>query len=196
MGGYPKALLRDATTGETLLARVIRAARAADLEPVLVGGATVAGLRAAEPACRDLVVIADAAADAGPLAGIVGLLREVVTSGDGGASAAVVVACDMPAVDEATLRTLASREPDAPILAARRDGRWEPLLARYDARVLGLAEARLARGQGALQGLLEEAGACALQSLAGALLDDVDTPEAARQAGLAPPLHPLPSGLP
>ena len=175
MEGFPKALLRDGR-GETLLARTLRVAREADLTPILVGNVTA--LVAMEPAARDVVAITDAASNAGPLGGLVALLAH--------APSVIAVACDMPGLDSAALRALAAHPEDAPILAARRDGHWEPLFARYDgARVLPLARARLANGQLALQGLLDAAGAVPFAgALNACILHDVDTVLDATRAGL------------
>ena len=162
MEGFPKPLLRDAS-GETLLARTLRIVRDAGLEPVLVGK---------HPAI-DIASIADVAAECGPLGGLVALLEH--------AAVAVAVACDMPWIDAASLRALAARA--GPIVAARRDGRWEPLFARYEAaRVLPIARARLAKGQLALQGLLDAVGAVPFADAC--ILHDVDTVLDASRAGL------------
>jgi molybdopterin-guanine dinucleotide biosynthesis protein A len=89
----------------------------------------------------------------GPVGGLVALLRE---------GPAVVVACDMPFVTDALLRRLVAAPVQAPIVAPRRDGRWEPLFARYDVSVLPFARSRIAHGQLGLQGLLDEGGAAEL----------------------------------
>jgi len=169
MGGVAKGMLR-APSGEPIALHIARAMREAGVEPVLVG-------ERAEYASLGVRAIADAARDAGPLGGLVALLEEA----RGGS--AIAIACDMPGVSAALVRKLASA-PDAPAVAARRDGRWEPLFARYDARVLDVARARCARGELALQGLLDQVGAAALDLARdeAAALDDWDTPE---DAGLA-----------
>ena len=179
MDGYPKALLRLAD-GETLLARTVRVVREAGLAPVLVGAGPYASL------ALDVPVLADAAPDAGPLGGLVAVLASV-------AAPVVVIACDLPRLDAASLRLLSEARSAAPIVAARRDDRWEPLFARYDAaRVLPLARDRLARGALALQGLLDAAGASVLALGASAVLDDVDTTLEATRAGLTrDPQHEL-----
>ncbi len=158
MNGVPKGLLR-APDGETIVAHVARAMRDAGLEPVLVG-------KRAEYEGVGVRSIADAA-DAGPLGGLVALLD--AARGE----PVVAIACDMPYVSAELVRKLATA-PDAPVVAPRRDGRWEPLFARYDAsRVLDVAKARCARGELALQGLLDQVGARVL---------DLDADEAARLA--------------
>jgi molybdopterin-guanine dinucleotide biosynthesis protein A len=79
---------------------------------------------------------------------------------------ALALACDMPFVSSAFVRRLVSAA-DAPIVAPRRNEpppkNWEPLCARYEATtVLPHALRRLAAGKHALQPLLVEAGAVAL----------------------------------
>ncbi len=103
----------------------------------------------AEYADIGLAVVEDDPGGVGPLGGLAGLLA-------GGS--AVAVACDMPHVSAALLLRLV-QAPAAPIVAPRREGRWEPLFARYDASVLPVVRARLAAGRLGLQGLLDEAGA-------------------------------------
>ena len=99
--------------------------------------------------------IADGRPDAGPLGGLVGLLRSRAEA------QIVAVACDMPYVTAALLKRLALSEANAAVLAPWRDNdeRYEPLFARYDrARVLPLAERQLAGGDRSLQKLLRDAG--------------------------------------
>jgi molybdopterin-guanine dinucleotide biosynthesis protein A len=91
----------------------------------------------------------------------------------------IALACDMAYVSGGLLERLLAHA-DAPIVAPRRDGRWEPLCAVYDAgRVLPLASARAASQRHSLQGLLDDAGAVALPLTAAeqANLHDWDTPE-------------------
>lgn len=174
MEGFPKALLR-APGGETLVARAVRVAREAQLEPVIVGA--IAGVE-----LDGVPVLADAASEHGPLAGLVALLD---AARDRRAPDVVALACDMPRVDAVLLRRIAHEGPGAAALAFRREGRWEPLCARYDAAKVGpLARARLAAGDLALQGLLDAAGATVIATDQNAWLDDVDTLEDAARVGL------------
>jgi len=107
-----------------------------------------------------LPVLADEPPGIGPLGGLVALLRHA------GTGAALAFACDMPFVSRALVERLLAAPTDAPIVAPRRDARWEPLCARYDAaRVLPLALARAASLHHSLQPLLEEAGAAPLPLL-------------------------------
>jgi molybdopterin-guanine dinucleotide biosynthesis protein A len=146
MGGQPKGLL-PAPGGAPIVERWRALAAAVGLRCVLVGGA--------EPyAALGIATVADARAGAGPLGGLVALLRAQP------APRAIAVACDMPYVTAALLERLAYDAPDAAVLAPERDGRFEPLFARYDcAAVLPLAERQLDSDDLSLQKLLRLAGA-------------------------------------
>src|SRR5262249_1352894 len=161
MGGRPKGLLA-APSGETIVARWQRLFAEVGLPCVLVGAR-------AEYAQLGIPVVADEPPGAGPLGGLAGLLA-------GGS--AIAVACDMPYVSVTLLRRLVEGPP-APILAPRRQGRWEPLFARYDAVVLAAVRSRLATGRLGLQGLLDEAGAeeLVVSTSEWAELEDWDTLE-------------------
>jgi molybdopterin-guanine dinucleotide biosynthesis protein A len=165
MGGQPKGLLR-APTGETIVERWRNLAQAVGLPCVLVGDA---GAYAA----LGLENVSDARPGAGPLAGLVALLRARPQAH------VVAVACDMPYVTAPLLERLAFSESEASVLAPWRDDRYEPLFARYDsARVLPLAEAQLGGSDQSLQRLLRAAGAqaFALSEAEWPLLTDWDEP--------------------
>lgn len=161
MGGRPKELLRTAS-GETLRERWERLFAEVGVPVVLVGG-------------REPGALIDEGTDAGPLGGIAALLAHTVRVGAGHA---ITVAGDMPFVSRVLLERLLAA-PAATVVAARREGRWEPFLARWDAqRALPVVRARLAANQRALQGALDALGAAelALSSEETAQLVDWDTP--------------------
>ncbi|MBV9949378.1 MAG: NTP transferase domain-containing protein, partial [Myxococcales bacterium] len=89
-----------------------------------------------------------------------GLLRRAA----GGS--ALALACDMPFVSRDLLRRLIAAPSAAPIVAPRRQGRWEPLCARYHAAAVlpvALEHAAGARGgRHSLQDLLDDAAAVEL----------------------------------
>ena len=178
MGGRPKGLLEIAP-GVTLVDRWRAIFQALDLPIVLVGDhAAYAHLGVP---LRPDAEEAEAGAARGPLAGLLALLAHA------GDRMAIAVACDMPFVSEALVRRLAfaPRSSGAPAIAARRDGRWEPFLARYDAPiVLPVARAEAAAGRFTLKGLLDATGAAelTLDAAEAAELDDWDTPEDAALA--------------
>ncbi len=142
MGGVAKGLLA-APEGGTLLERWIRLFRAVGIEPVLVGE---------HEAYRSagLVQLRDAVSGIGPLGGLIALLER---------GSAIAVACDMPFVSRELLERLRAFPSERSIVAPKRGGRWEPLFARYDARVLDTARAHAASGKHALQALLDAQGA-------------------------------------
>jgi molybdopterin-guanine dinucleotide biosynthesis protein A len=79
-----------------------------------------------------------------------------------GEGQALAFACDMPFVSRALVDRLLLAPP-APVVAPRREGKWEALCARYDARrVLPHALQQIAGARHSLQGVLDEARAVEL----------------------------------
>lgn len=143
MGGFPKGLIQY--EGERLVERMVRVAHEAELDPLLIGAADeYAGI------VPDVPRIEDAPQGIGPLGGLGGLLAEGRGSGR---SCMIAVACDMPAVSAAVLHAILALEAVAPVLAAQRDGRWEPFLARYSRNVTSAFEAFVAAGGRSFQRL-------------------------------------------
>lgn len=162
MGGTPKGLLVG-PDGQTLVARWRDVFAECGVPCVLVG---------AHPAYagEGMTMLADVAADAGPLAGLAALLER--------SAVALAVACDMPFVSAAHVRMLLDA-PRAVAVAPKREGRWEPFFARYDATLARpVVQARLEAGAHSLQGLLDALGCVELElgADAGRFLDDWDTP--------------------
>jgi molybdopterin-guanine dinucleotide biosynthesis protein A len=146
MGGTPKGLLA-APGGETIVERWRALCGTIGLRCFFVGEADAY-------AHLDIERVADARPNAGPLGGLVGLLRAQPTA------PVVAVACDMPFVTDALLRRLAFSTSTAAALAPWREELFEPLFARYDpARVLPLAEGQLAGDDLSMQRLLRNASA-------------------------------------
>ncbi len=171
MGGCAKGLL-EVPGGGTLVERWLALLRGAGVARLLLVG------RRAGYEGLGLDAIDDEPSGIGPIGGLAGLLRR---SGD---SRALALACDMPFVTPAIVAGLLSA-PDAPIVAPRSEGLWEPLCARYDAkRVLPHVLRRIGAGQHALQPLLREAGAIelAVPREEATTLRDWDTPEDVRRA--------------
>jgi molybdopterin-guanine dinucleotide biosynthesis protein A len=149
MQGHPKGLLR-VPSGETIIERWRGIFEGLRIACVLVGSNAAYG-------DLPLEVLEDEPAGVGPVGGLVALLARA------GGGNAVAVACDMPHVGAPLVEWLVRYVSPAPIVAPRRDDRWEPLFARYDARViLPLARARAAATHRSLQGLLDAAGAAVL----------------------------------
>jgi molybdenum cofactor guanylyltransferase len=167
MGGRPKGLI-EARPGTTLVGRWRALFDAAGLPCVLVG-ANEAYANEAVPMIPD----ASAEDELGPLGGLLALFDHAEER------LAIAVACDMPFVSEALLRRLVDA-PEAPAVAVRRDGRWEPFFARYDPRkILPIARSQASARRLSLQALLDAVAACelTLEPALAAELRDLDTPE-------------------
>jgi molybdopterin-guanine dinucleotide biosynthesis protein A len=131
------------------------AKRIAELAATL-GDVVLVG-RAEAYAHLGLLVLDDVCVDGGPLGGLVALL------GHAGKRRALALACDLPLVSPGLLARLLTEQVDAPALAPRSGGFWEPLFARYDAaRALPVAVEALAEGELSMQPLLDRLGASEL----------------------------------
>jgi molybdopterin-guanine dinucleotide biosynthesis protein A len=162
MGGKAKGWLL-APDGEPIVLRWKRLFGELGIHVVLVGNAA---------SYRELgmVSVDDAAAVRGPMAGLLALLEHARDHH------VIAVACDMPYVSRGLLERLVSAPP-ASIVAARREGRWEPFFARYQsASVLPSAWEHAKRG--VLQAVLDDCKAVELPLDAEeeAQLRDWDTP--------------------
>jgi molybdopterin-guanine dinucleotide biosynthesis protein A len=121
-----------------------------------------------------LPTLRDAPPGIGPLGGLVALLRHA------GEETVLALACDMPVVSRGLIERLIEAPRQMPIVAPRREDRWEPLCARYDAgHVLPLAIAQAATTHFSLQRLLDDGGAMELELLdhEAEELHDWDSPE-------------------
>ena len=175
MGGVAKGLLEAPEGQGTLLDRWRRVLGEAGVEVVLVGRhpAYASPARAAA-----LEVLDDDPAGVGPLGGLVALLKRAADGARGGNGRALAFGCDMPFVSSGLVARLLAA-PEVPAVAPRRDSKWEPLCARYDAgRILPHALRQLAAGKHSLQGVLDDAGAVELPLGPGEAqqLRDWDTP--------------------
>jgi molybdenum cofactor guanylyltransferase len=94
-------------------------------------------------------VVRDARPGEGPLGGL-----HAALAATGDCAAVVCVGGDMPFLSAPLLELLRDVAPDAEAVAARVNGRAEPLLARYAQRCLPLVERRLAAGELAVHALL------------------------------------------
>jgi molybdopterin-guanine dinucleotide biosynthesis protein A len=144
MGGRPKGLIE--VDGVALVDRWRALFDAIGVPSVLVGANDAYAPRAA---------IQDEIPGVGPIGGLVALLRRA------GTGRAIAVACDMPHVSPALVTRLVNAAP-ALAVAPRREGRWEPLFARYEGAALDVAARRAGEGSLSLQGLLDELGASEL----------------------------------
>lgn len=142
--GSPKGLLAPPAGAPTIVERWIWLCSRVGVRHVLVGRRT------------EYASLGDALDDeprgVGPIGGLHALARHA------GHGVVLALACDMPLVTEPLVRRLIHEpdHPEKPILAPRRDGRWEPLFARYDARsMMEILPERIARKEHSLQSLLD-----------------------------------------
>ncbi len=149
--GRPKGLLRPPSGEPSIVQRWIAMLRAVEAPHVLVGRRS------------EYESLGEAIDDDPPGIGPIGGLNALVRHARSGV--VLALACDMPLVDEGLLRRLMDAPPHA-IVAPRalpkrgptlREGRWEPLFARYDVPLMirELPE-RIARGAHRLQDLLDD----------------------------------------
>ncbi|KQY97089.1 hypothetical protein ASD19_09190 [Microbacterium sp. Root53] len=170
LGGRHKPAIE--VGGEPIVARVVRALRAIDAEPVVVGDP--AGVPAG------VAVVREEPPFAGPLAAIAAGLGALPPA-DG---VVLVLGGDMPFVTPDALRRLASAAPGAVALAVDPSGRDQPLCAAWDERVLRARAAAVGDPRDRpLRALLETVGDAIRIPLPAAELADVDTPEDLRRLG-------------
>lgn len=165
-GGFAKGML-PSPSGPPLVEVIEAALRSLGVPCVLVGR------RPAYAICG-LPTLDDARAGVGPLGGLIALLEH------GAGRDVLAIACDLPFVTPSLLDRLARAETVSAAVAPRREGRWEPLFARYaSGPALRVARRRADRGAYSLQGLLDELAASPLPLAEDehALLDDWDCPE-------------------
>lgn len=136
--------------------------------------ASVRATQAAEPVRAGLPVIVDERDDAGPIAGIMAAQRRDP------ASAWLVVACDLPFLDAATLAHLVARRASSRVATAYRsahDGLPEPLCAIWEPASASLVRGAVEAGRYCPRALLGAADALLLDLPDAAALDNVNTRE-------------------
>ncbi len=168
MGGVPKGLLAHPTEPWTVVEHVVREARAAGAEPLLVGEASAY-------ASLGLPSVQDAMAEVGPAGGMLALFRHA----QGGI--ALALSCDLPYVQAKLLEALIEGvRGGATAMVPRRGDKLEPLCAAYRADVMRVhVETCLRQGTRSLHRMARAAGAVEIE-LDGdraRWLDDWDTPE-------------------
>jgi molybdopterin-guanine dinucleotide biosynthesis protein A len=116
--------------------------------------------------------IVDQLSEAGPIGGILAALRAQPTA------AWLVLACDLPFLDSATLQQLiAARDPGRLATAFRssHDDKPEPLCAIYEPACLSAIEAWVASGQHCPRGFLAQADVALLRLRTPRALDNINT---------------------
>jgi molybdopterin-guanine dinucleotide biosynthesis protein A len=144
------------------------------------------------PGRSSLPAVSEDPPGAGPLAAVAAGFQALVGRGWGGP--VLVVATDLPHLSEPLLRWLAGYPSESSVVPVR-DGRVQPLCARYSREDLETAARLVAGGRRAMRDLLEattpllvpeDVWADAGRGGAAAI-DDVDTPEDLARARLAAP---------
>ena len=171
-GGIAKGNLRH-PSGVRLVERLASVCRTALPEAPIV----LVGERA-EYGDLGLTTLPDEPRGIGPLGGLRALVSLAAKEGY---DAAIALACDMPFVTIELVSRLACAEPTALALAPRRDGRWEPLVARYAVSTLPVLDTAIAAGEHSLQKIFarlgDEAHALFVEEKEMLALTDWDSPE-------------------
>lgn len=149
--GRDKRALRLGSSRSQLETTIQRVAEVADDLVVAAGDATEAIEGLVSGDIPGIKVVADARVGAGPLGGLCAGLAVVRHE------FALVVACDLPFLDLATLRFLLDRPRDYDLLVPRRsDGRLEMLHAVYRRTCLPVLQRRLAADRLRLAGAVDD----------------------------------------
>ncbi len=172
-GGRSRRMQRDKAaleySGQPQLARAL-----ALLEPLVSG--TFVSVRADQlndPQRSTHPCIVDRMPDAGPIGGILAALHAQPQA------AWLVLACDLPFLDSATLQQLiAGRDPRRLATAFRssHDGKPEPLCAIYEPAALAGIETWVASGQKCPRGFLAQSDVSLLTLRTPRALENVNTP--------------------
>ncbi len=173
--GHDKALIR--VKGETQLSRAVRLSEAF-VDRVFV---STRADQQDESERGKFEQIVDRYEDIGPIAGILSALEE--HSGVGW----LVLACDLPNIDEATIRFLLdNKSGDQPFSAFKSssDGLPEPLCAFYAAGSEAIIKAFIDDGVVCPRKMLIRSDTCLLDQPNPAALDNINTPEDLARTGL------------
>ena len=143
------------------------------------------------PGYSTLDAVCEAEPGAGPLAGVAAGGAELVAR-EAGDLPVLVLAVDLPFVDPALLRALATA-PAADAVVPRVDGHAQPLCARYSPTALARAARLVAAGERSMRALLDALVVLWIDEPEWSAVTtarcfvDVDTPGDARRAGLQGP---------
>jgi len=138
--------------------------------------------QAGEPLRGGYPQIVDGTAGRGPIAGIIAAQAQHPEA------AWLVLACDLPRLDDATLAALvAQRDPGrlATAFLSRHDGLPEPLCAIYEPQSRDAILAQVAAGRDCPRKFLAEHEVLLLEPVSSAALDNANTPEDAAAVRVA-----------
>lgn len=175
-GGESRRMGRDKAAieigGETMLARTARLAAEA-CDEVFV---SVRSLATGDALRRQWPMVEDASDGTGPLAGILGALRARPDVDW------LVLACDLPMLDAATLRALldaanATRDAPAVAMQSERDGTPEPLCAVWRAAMTTRIERQLAEDRRCARRCLIEAAVPLVPAVTQGALANMNVPD-------------------
>ena len=144
-----------------------------------------------DPGRAVLPQIVDRIADKGPIAGIMAAQAEAPEA------AWLVLACDLPFVDEDTLRHLAAARDPARVATAYRsmhDGLPEPLCAIFEPRSRALIEAYVASGKDCPRKFLIRSDALMIEQPNPHALDNINTQDEFQAASASISIPSPPSG--
>ncbi|MCC7463088.1 MAG: NTP transferase domain-containing protein [Gammaproteobacteria bacterium] len=178
-GGHSRRMQRDKAgleyDGRSQLARAVEL-----LTPLVTRCfVSVRGDQRQEPQRAAYPTIADRIPELGPIGGIHAAQQERPQA------AWLVLACDLPFLDAATLQQLiAARAPQRLATAFRssHDGKPEPLCAIYEPASAAAITAWIAAGNKCPRNFLAQADVTLLELKAPAALDNINTPEEYQQA--------------
>lgn len=154
MGTSKGLLLAPDGSGRTLVERLVSELAVAVPEaPVVLVG------KREEYGHLGIPFVEDEIPESGPLGGLVGLLARAKAHGH---ARVLCVACDHPRVSAPLLRRLVVENADAAICCPFLDHRYQPLVGRYDTRLLSEFRRALEEGRRALQPLLRAHAAARL----------------------------------
>jgi molybdenum cofactor guanylyltransferase len=183
MGGVVKGLLKAPGSDQSLIERLLEQLRSA------VPGAEIVLVGNAEPyTSLGLLAVSDNPPGVGPLGGLLGLLAYAEQRG---AQQALVLACDLPRLNDALIARLDHEGHGAGALVAEQAGVRNPLIARYAVRpALDAARRAFDAGARSLQAVLDrlEPGVVCLRvsESEASLLEDWDTLSELRRGGGEP----------
>lgn len=148
-GGASRRMGRDKAfieiEGVAMVRRVADAMRAAGLAPVFAVGGDASGLTSI-----GLEVVDDVCPGEGPVGGLVTAFAHV-----GESLPVCVVACDLPWLDEATVRSIAQPHAGADVIVAITE-RIEPLCALWMPSAASVVAAAFAEGERAVHRVLDQ----------------------------------------